>query len=216
MKIIKLKNVQDIYDVYSGQGINPGEYYTLQSEQEINNFACDAKVNEHIHSNPAKLIVNDGENDLSSVLGGLWLTSNNIQKVTIQSQPSFGSKTLPTGERLIKRVEGVQVDLVEGTNTINYSIPWNWVKITGVEIVGCESLDVADLFVMDNAIGTFSGTPNAMLNQFAFTINLSKDFYEHRSEFDADLYKTMVLKCTYVSKTAKTIGVNFILNEVIS
>jgi len=75
-------------------------------------------------------------------------------------------------------------------------------------------LDTAELRVYDNASGTYSGFPNALLNQFGYTLNMAKDYYARTSPFDADLYQGMVLKLTYVSISNKRIGINIIMNEV--
>lgn len=45
-------------------------------------------------------------------------------------------------------------------------------------------------------------------------MNPAKDYYNHSSEYDADLYQGMQVRVAYVSISAKTIGINFILNEV--
>lgn len=55
---------------------------------------------------------------------------------------------------------------------------------------------------------------DAVLNQFAFNWNLTKDFYTKKSEYDADLYQGFKIKIVYKSVSAKTIGVNFNFDEV--
>jgi hypothetical protein len=67
---------------------------------------------------------------------------------------------------------------------------------------------------LDSSAGTYSGYPNFKLNQFGFSANLGKDYYQQNTNYDADLYQGMQLKFTYNSKSAKTIGINFNLNEV--
>jgi len=126
---------------------------------------------------------------------------------------AFTAKTFGT-KKLFARNTGIQQDLTAGSNTISYTINYPWVKIIGIEAIGTEALDTAELRVYDNASGTYSGVPNAILNQFGFTLNMAKDFYSRASQFDADLYQGMILKITYVSISDKRVGMNIIMNEV--
>ena len=129
-------------------------------------------------------------------------------------QEAFASKLLQDGKKLYVRNVGIQQALSAGSNTISYTIPFNWVKMVGAEIINGESLDTIDFKVYDNSSGTYSGVPNYMLNQFGYTVNVSKDFYQRVAPYDADVYIGMVLQLTYNSVSAKTIGVNLLLNEV--
>lgn len=133
----------------------------------------------------------------------------------IQESSAFSSKTIGI-KKLFKRVTGIQVSVNVGTNTITYPIPFPWVKITGIEIINGSTLDTASLYILDTASGTtYTGYPNnTMLNQFGYNVNISKDYYSHKSEFDADLYQNMQIKLVYESTTIKNIGINFILTEV--
>lgn len=140
-----------------------------------------------------------------------------LQTVSVQSAPPFGAKTQVIAgvvKKFFARNTGLQQDLIAGSNEIVYTISYPWVKIIGIEVISSEALDTAELRVYDNALGTYSTVPNAMLNQFGYTLNMTKDFYSRTSPFDADLYAGMVLKITYVSVSAKRIGMNIILNEV--
>jgi hypothetical protein len=121
---------------------------------------------------------------------------------------SFGSK------KIYKRVVGIKSAVQTGTNDITYTVQFPWVKITGIELVGGELGDTASFYILDSATGMISTIPNHPLNQFAFDANVSKDFYEHKSEFDADLYGGLQIKVGYYSISSKNIGINFILNEL--
>jgi hypothetical protein len=153
------------------------------------------------------------------------LPENSVQQVAITSQPdlniqsipSFAAKTLVVGgvvKKLYARNTGIQQALDQGTNTITYVINYPWVKLLGVEVIGAETLDYCDFEVYDDAQGSYSGYPNLKLNQFAYSVNVPKDYYIRTSQFDADLYQGMMLKVTYNSVSAKTIGINLIMNEV--
>lgn len=134
------------------------------------------------------------------------------KSITTQSTP-FASKSIGA-KKLFKRAVGISSSVSTGDNIILYTIPYAWVKITGMEIIGAEVGDVCSLLVLDSAAGTYSQVPNYTLNQFGFTINLAKDYYEHKSEYDADLYLNMQIKIVYNSISTKTARINLILNEM--
>jgi hypothetical protein len=125
----------------------------------------------------------------------------------------FTAKTIDN-KKLYKRVHGIQSALSTGQNTLLFTIPYPWVKITALQCVGGELLDTASLYILDSTVGTYSGIPNYQLNQFGFTVNVAPEFHEYRSSYDADLYQGMQVKVLYTSVSNKTVGVNFILNEV--
>lgn len=74
-RVIKIKNLQQTADVYCGQEIQPGEYYQLV-EQEFIAFANDQKVQNHLSSDPAKILINNGIDDLNYLLGKEHLEGN--------------------------------------------------------------------------------------------------------------------------------------------
>lgn len=132
---------------------------------------------------------------------------------SISAPPAFASKLIGS-KRLYKRVHGVTISVQAGENAIVFVIPYNWCKITGIELINGSVSDRSSFYILDTSSGMLSGIPNAPLNQFGFDVNVAKDYYEHKSEFDADLYIAMQLKIVYNSVSSKVIGVNFILNEV--
>jgi hypothetical protein len=135
-------------------------------------------------------------------------------KTPVSPIGAFASKTLSNGKKLYVRNIGIQQALSVGANTITYTLAYNWVKMVGAEIINGEPLDTIDFKVYDTAAGTYSGVPNYMLNQFGFAVNVSKDFYQRVAPYDADVYIGMIFSLTYTSVSAKTIGVNLLLNEV--
>jgi hypothetical protein len=133
--------------------------------------------------------------------------------VKIESAPPFGAKMIGD-KRLYKRVHGVQHDCIVGENIIDFEVPYPAAKITGLEVMWASEGDTCDLQVLDTPTGTISTIPSYILNQFGFTVCVSKDKYEHRSEYDADLIQGMKLRVKITAVAAKKIGINFILNEV--
>jgi hypothetical protein len=139
-------------------------------------------------------------------------------KIDVSSQTPFASKSIACSDgsikKLYKRITGIQQSLSIGNNTILFTIPYNWCKITGIELIGGEDLDTSSFYILDSVTGTYSTVPNYTLNQFGFLVNACKDYYKFESEYDADLYIGMQIKVIYNSLTAKIVGLNFILNEV--
>lgn len=117
-------------------------------------------------------------------------------------------------KNLYLAITGIQQALTVGSNTITFTIPYAEVLINGVTIMNCEVLDVVSFSVLDSTTGTYSGTADAVLNQFGYTVNLPAGMYEYEAPYTAALYENMQVKLTYVSISAKTIGVNFILSQV--
>jgi len=88
MIVIKIKNCQVSSDIYCGVTINAEEYYTIQNESELELLSHNDKVNQHLWSTPAKILINDGENDLSPAEGSAWLSGNHIEaKIIEQPEP---------------------------------------------------------------------------------------------------------------------------------
>jgi hypothetical protein len=196
---ITLKQFEEFLSPYLGEN-----YDGLLLE---NNFVYVRTLNEQISPEQE-----------SHILDYVYSLITSPAKVDISSQAPFAAKTITlsdgTIKKLYKRITGIQQELVQGTNTILFTIPFPWCKITGIELINGENLDTACLYVLDDINGTYSSIPNYQLNQFSYSANASKDYYKLESEYDADLYYGMQLKITYNSISAKIIGINFLLNEV--
>ena len=134
-------------------------------------------------------------------------------KPPISIASAFAAKTVGN-KKLYKRIHGMSQAIVTDSNTITFTIPYTWAKITGVELVGGLAGDTASFFVLDTEAGTYSGYPNYQLNQFGFSVNVASNYYVYSSEYDADLHQGMKIKIVYVSPNDKTVGCNFMLNEV--
>lgn len=146
-----------------------------------------------------------------AVFEASYKTAGNKQIVNINSP--FASKVYGA-KKLYKRVHGGNQACSNGSNDILYTITYPWVKVTGVEIVGGEIGDTVSFYILDKAVSPIYGVANAVLNQFGYDVNVAKDFYPYKSEFDADAYENLQLKMSYTSISEKTIRFNFIMNEV--
>lgn len=138
--------------------------------------------------------------------------------VEVKTIAPYGNKQVTLANGLVKdlyaRNTGIKYDLDIGDNVISYSIPYPQCKIIGMQAINCEALDTVDFQVIDSPSGAYSGVANKVLNQFAYKLVLPNGFYERYSKFDADIYYGMSLKITYNSVSAKTVGLNVIMDEV--
>lgn len=211
----KIKNAAEVAKTWCGMEIQSGAYYEIQSAEELR-WANDSALLVDIAAGVA--VVNNGVDDIADVNTAINYLKNDLPtSISVSSTPPFADKTMVIAgvtKKLYARTVGIQAALSVGANTITYTATFPWVKITGIEAINCEALDTAHFKVYDTAAGTYSGYPNALLNQFGYSVNLPKDFYKRIADFDADLYIGMVIKVEYVSISEKTVGLNLIMNEV--
>lgn len=137
-----------------------------------------------------------------------------IDDVPINSP--FASKLLRDGRSLFRRLVGKKYELVAGSNELIFTIPYAHAKITGAQLIATTELETASFYVLDSTTGTYTGIANAQLNQFGFDVVMEKDTSTHICKYDADIYQNMQIKIEYESNSAKTIGVNYFLDEVAS
>ena len=133
---------------------------------------------------------------------------------------AFTAKSDPTtGLKLFRRVHGITCNLTsEGNTEVIFSVPYNQCKVNEVNIVWCPEGVQVDFQVLDTPTGTISTIPDYMLNQFGFDVNVSKDYFEDISSYDADLIKDMQLKIIFKQKSGytstKEVGINIVLHEM--
>lgn len=156
------------------------------------------------------LIPQDSGADQADFEANYKAAANVPQSLSISPFASkrFGSK------KLWKRKHGIRQTLAIGSNEFIFVIPYIWAKFTAIEVVGAEVGDYADLYVLDRHVNPQYRTPDAVLAQFAYTCNIAPGYYLSSAEFDSDIYLDMQLKAVYNSVSAKTVGINFIMNEV--
>lgn len=165
--------------------------------------------------------------------GNLLLTSNGVDITNIseaidilkgitpkQVQSSsfpFADKRLQDGKKVFTRIHGVSGSVQNQPDNIDFTVPYNNCKITGIEIINGDIGDKATFQVLDTPTGTISGVSNYLLNEFGTNVAISKGFYKYKSDYDADLIKDMTLRIQYDafdSLVAKTVYINFFLHEV--
>lgn len=144
-------------------------------------------------------------------------TPAEVKVVEEVASAPFASKVLTSGQKLFKRVHGVQAVVpANSTESISFVVPYVQAKINGLQIVGASLGDTANFKVYDNSSGTISTIPNMLLNQFGFNVCLSEKFHVEESHYDADVIQGMKLELEFSNNTNSevTIGANFILHEV--
>lgn len=218
----RIKNADTVEHTWVGQTILAGEYYTIDST-ERSAWSSNSALLIAIANGTA--IVNDGTSDITNLSTAIDCLKGNTISAAITSQPqviisttpAYGSKTITVSgvsKKLYVRNVGLQATLATGVNTINYTASLTWSKLLGIEIVSCEPLDRVDFQIYDTATGNYSGYPNTLLDQFGYAVNLPKDYYIKTLNLNIDLYAGLVVRFTYTSISAKTIGINLLLNEV--
>jgi len=143
--------------------------------------------------------------------------------VEVESEPPFAAKTIKVNgvtKKLFKRVHGVASSTIAGGATVNidFVVPHAHCKFTGAEIMNTDIGDTLNYLILDDASNTYSGAPGShyQLNQFGFNVQMPQTYYANTSDYDADLYQGMIVRCEYTnnSGSAKVITSNLWLHEV--
>jgi hypothetical protein len=217
-----LKNTTEANKTYLGQTILPGEYFEIPIEDESLYAKNDTLLLDVANGNIVVSRLGDVSGEISSFNESiLFLQGNLPSEVRVTDSPElypFAQKVLKDGKKLFRRKHGKrQIIPKNSIGIITFEVPYVHCKIDEVEIINCCGNDNVDLKVLDNAAGTFSGVPNYVLNQFGFNVCLSDLYYTDSSNYDADLYQSMIIEVTYYNnfEEDKNIGINFVLHEVV-
>lgn len=159
-------------------------------------------------------------------MGAGYIPKKDIDGDGLQKNAPFAAKVLIVNgvvKKLYKRVHGI-TQLVPTGQTVNIDlvVPYAWCKFTGAEIFNTEFKDSVNFSVHDTANNDISGLDagtygaNFMLNQFGFNVIMPESEYRNTSDYDADLYQNMIIRCSYTNngQSDKTIGMNVWLHEV--
>lgn len=183
--------------------------------------------NEYIVSDNMRMAISNNDSILEKIANGLlqvgdgsqfFVTANDqfrwlLNNTQILNVSPFASKTIGN-KRLFTRVHGIQQAVINGTNTIEFVVPYLEAKFNALEIINADENDTVSLEILDSDSGIVSGYPNYKLNQFGFNLNLPAGFYVRQSEYDADLVYGLIIKLIYNTPIEKTVGINIILHEL--
>lgn len=221
-----IKNIDIITRTYQGSDILAGEYFLIIPSEEPD-FSEDEDLLVDITGNKAIMAKDDsGLKDISDINESINFLKD-INQVTETVYMPFASKTMSISgvkKSLFKRVHGVSETALKDDETyIDFVIPYPHCKFSGANIIGCKLKDKVDFLVLDNVTNTYSGLDvgtygaNFTLNKFGFDVEMPDEPYENTSNYDADLYYGMVIRCIYKNTSLtddKYIAVNFWLHEV--
>lgn len=173
------------------------------------------------------LVYNDGNSDLGIADATAHLQGSSSKSVEVDNITPFASKKIWIGgvlKNLFKRVHGVKSASINASaeGDIDFTIPYPHAKFTGAEMFGTELGDTVKFYVLDTANNDISGLDvgtygaNVPLNQFGFDVEMPPERYANTSDYDADLYQNMVIRCKYTNNgaSAKVISMNVWLHEV--
>lgn len=138
----------------------------------------------------------------------------------IESQPPFNAKVLPDGSKVFRRVRGIVATINNAQTNIDFIVPFQKCKITGLQIIGATLGDKAKFQVLDDSNGTVSGYPGIVLNTFGENVYVAPGEVSYPSKYDADLFGGLVLRIVYdsidqVLDPPRKIYINFDLHEVV-
>jgi len=226
MKYIKNNTLSN--KTWVGAVISAGSYYGIEIGEEID-WANDSELLSDIGSGDA-LVAEDssGTTDITDVNSAINFLKNSLPAEI--NQGPFATKTILVGgvrKSLFKRVHGTSATITAGqTGNIDFTIPYTACKFTGANIFGVDLEDTLNFKIMDTATNAYSGAPTSPLpnyypsiqiNQFGFDVEMpAGGVYENTSNYDADLYPGMIVRCEYTNNGAsdKYISMNLWLHEV--
>lgn len=217
---MRVKNNKITADVWAGMTIDPSSEYDLQPN-ELAKWQTSDKVVADLTT--GDLLIGDGSTYKSGASEAVNFLLQTKKDVSVTSSPPFADKKiLVNGElkSLFKRVHGTSKTIAAGqTDNIDFVVPYPVCKFSGAEVFGAAFGDTLNFKVLDDGANTYSGAPgsNYMLNQFGFAVEMSPSGeYANTSNYDADLYYGMVLRCEFTNNGAdpKRVAVNLWLHEV--
>jgi len=139
-------------------------------------------------------------------------------EVIIEATTAFSNKILPDGKKLYARETGIPEATINSGNTgsLVFEIPYELVKITDVEIIGCQKGDTVDFKILDTDVGLLTTIPLYPVNQFGFNVNMPNSRYFKKYDYDADLFLGLHVCVEYTNNGPDpvTISVNLGLHEV--
>lgn len=207
---IFIRNKTGSVGIFRGSELQIDEVFLVPSAS-VQSWGNDVVISGLIVSGGLDVSIN-GTTFLDPITG-LKYIQGNIADVNISANPTFTSKNIGS-KKLFSRLTGKVFPVVVGVNTLDFSIPFNSMKMNGLEIVNAKAGETVNLKVLDTPTGLISGYPNVVLNQFGFAVVMPEGFYPQISHYDADIIKDLVIRLEYTAKEARDLGINYLLHEV--
>jgi len=139
----------------------------------------------------------------------------------------FADKKLENDEKLFRRKYGYKIENYElnDNRAIEFTVPYDQVKINEIEVVNCKIGDIVSFYILDSVNGVYQQTlgvpeayitPYLVLNRFGFDVNMCDGFYRDISSYDADLLGGMIIKIVYINNTGtRNLYFNTIYHQVV-
>lgn len=165
------------------------------------------------------LITNPRNDDQIDFEDNYKNTANSLIKIKTEVQESpFKVTTLPNGKKVFRRVHGISAIVSGEVDFMDFVIPYPQCRITGIEVMNGNFGDKVNLKVFDNQLGTISGVPNALLDQFGFDVFINEGYHKSESNYGADLIMGIRIRVEYDAINSdllpKTVYINFFLHEI--
>ncbi|NJO48141.1 MAG: hypothetical protein HC840_00335 [Leptolyngbyaceae cyanobacterium RM2_2_4] len=210
-------NLTEEARTYQGREIAAGAFYQITANLDAE-YASDSQLISDLALGIVKMSSNGSSALSGSGSSHVDFLKNSIPPVVTSTSVPFAAKILPNGKKLYTRIHGVSQSVLGAPDNIDFTIPHTNCKLTGIQIINGELGDKANLKILDTDAGLISGIPNAVLNQFGFSVNMGSSFYEFQSNYDADLILGMKIRLEFDAVAPdllpKTVYINFILHEV--
>ena len=220
---MRVKNNKGSTDTWCGQELADAAEYDIGAI-ELSKWRASDKVITDLTT--GDLSIGDGVTYKTTAAEAVAYLLGTNQSVNVSSSPAFADKKLIVNgvvKSLFKRVHGVSASIGAGaTVNIDLAVSYPQCKFSGAEIFGTDQGDTLNYLILDTDTNTYSGLDvgtygaNFQLNQFGFDVQMPPVQYANTSNYDADLYQGMIVRCAYTNNTGSTkiIYSNLWLHEV--
>lgn len=207
--IIKIKNISDEIKNLHTKSFLIDEIYTIP-QTEILSWAIDPVFYEITNEN---FEIQDENGSMSNIAEQILYLSGMVNKFVPKP---FADKTGYNFDGIGKKFLNLSsnqihnLDFVVGPNPYGYD--FQGLKITNVSNFG----NIASLKILDDEFGTYSGYPNATLNQFATDWNIDFPRCSNMMPYTARLYPGMVIRAEYTNnqEVSENIYINYYTHKV--
>lgn len=147
----RIKNADTVQRVWSGQTIQPSEYYTIQASEEALWMSNDQLLLDIANS---IAVVNDGTLDLSPSSGIDWLKDSITQTVQIQD----GTRTTYSAAVAALVPAGTPTDIFTITGSATKTVRIMSISVTGTQTTAAQR----DVILLRRSSANSGGTSNAL------------------------------------------------------
>ena len=203
----EITNLSDLLSSIPVATLDSVDYYVISFRNEIYNSKFAVYFKMYTESEALK-IIQSGTIDYEEV--DIYYDNKG---------DAFRSNRVSGGGTLLGRYHGSSVAnvLTLSSGSVRFSAPYQQARIHAIEVIGGDSDGKVDFSILDDGSGTYTGTPDLVIRQFVFDVNVSSCLHRGEAKYVVDLYLGMVIKMEYYNNGASTRNVSFNaeLSEVI-